>query len=225
MKQHVFAPGCALAIYRPHVVYRLLERLRDRFGDVDLSLACCHHTPQSVVGKRVINVCPGCDRRYRENYKQPDTVSLWEVLAESGDFIFPDHGGKRMTIIDACPTRDQTRVHAAVRTLAERMGIEIVEPLRTREESTCCGDSFYGDVSKEKVLNAMRAKARSMPEDDVLVYCVSCSKSMFNGGLSPYYLVDLLFDEATTPGTLDPDEWHAELDEFMETHTGEEGTR
>jgi len=130
-----------------------------------------------------------------------------------------------MTISDACPTRDQARVQDAVWALAGRMGIEVVEPARTREQSTCCGDSFYGEIPKEKVLSAMRAKARTMPEAEVVVYCVSCAKSMFNGGLRPRYLVDLLFDEETVPGTLDPDVWHAELNEFMETHTGEEGPR
>ena len=99
------------------------------------------------------------------------------------------------------------------------MNITVVEPERTRQQGTCCGDTFYGALPVEEVLAQMRTRAASIPADDVIVYCVSCSKSMFNGGKRPRYLVDLLFAEATLPGTCHPDEWHKELDEFIATHT------
>jgi Fe-S oxidoreductase len=218
MMKHLFAPGCALVLYKNRLVERLLEYLRSRYGDMDLLLTCCRHTPQTVIGTCVINVCPGCDRRYRQNYTDPSTVSLWEILADRDDFPFPDYKLKPMTIIDACPTRDQARVHNAVRTLAQRMNIVVVEPERTREQSTCCGDAFYGKLSTQEVLAQMKAKAATMPVNDVIVYCVSCSKSMFNGGKRPRYMIDLLFDEETVPKTYDPDVWHKELDAFIEFH-------
>jgi hypothetical protein len=31
-------------------------------------------------------------------------------------------------------------------------------------------------------------------------------------------MVDLLFNEETVPGTFEPDEWHAELDEYIQNH-------
>jgi hypothetical protein len=225
VSRYLFAPGCALVLYKEHLVFRLLTYLRGRYGDVGLLLDCCRHTPEVAVGRTVINVCPGCDRRYRENYESPSTVSLWEVLAGSGDFDFPDYAGAAMTVLDACPTRDQARVHDAIRRLAERMNIRVEEPERTRERSTCCGDTFYGQLPTEQVLRQMSAKASSMPLDDVIVYCVSCSKSMFNGGRRPRYMVDLVFGEDTVPGTCDPDAWHAELDRFIEAHGAEESDR
>lgn len=51
-----------------------------------------------------------------------------------------------------------------------------------------------------------------------IVYCVSCSKSMFIGGKKPHYLIDLLFGEETVPKTFEPDEWHRELDEYIDAH-------
>ncbi len=57
-----------------------------------------------------------------------------------------------------------------------------------------------------------------MPMDDVVVYCISCIKSVYNGGKKPRYLIDLLFDEETVPGTYQPDEWHKELKEYIELH-------
>ena len=57
-----------------------------------------------------------------------------------------------------------------------------------------------------------------MPADDVVVYCVSCSKAVFVGGKSPRYLIDLLFAEETLPKTYEPDEWHDELKIYIENH-------
>jgi hypothetical protein len=64
----------------------------------------------------------------------------------------------------------------------------------------------------------MKEKAVEMPLDDIIVYCVSCSKSMFIGGKRPRYLVDLLFAEDTIPKTYNPDQWHKELDDFIDSH-------
>ena len=183
-------------------------------------LTCCRHTPPLAPGTRVINVCPGCDRRYREDYDRPSTISLWELLLETDGFVFPDYGGQAMTIIDACPTRDQDRIHDAVRGLAAKMNIRIVEPARTRRQSTCCGDVLFGHAPAAEVVQQMQAKAAEMPLDDIVVYCVSCAKAMFVGGRRPRYLVDLLFGEETVPQTIEPEAWHGELEAFVETHRG-----
>ena len=216
--QKLFAPGCGLILYKPHLVNKLHKFLNQHYGTKDLLLTCCRHTPQIAHNTQIINICPGCDRRYRENYETPSTISLWELLAESDVFDFPDYRSQKMTIIDACPTRDQDRIHNAVRDLAEKMKITIIEPASTKRKSTCCGDTFYGNLPRDQVINKMKEKAAEMPEKDILVYCVSCCKSMFIGGKRPRYIIDLLFEEETIPKTYDPDQWHAELDEFIESH-------
>lgn len=218
MKKYLFAPGCALILYKPHLAGKIHKYLNRFYGDVELLLTCCRHTPRIPPGTQVINICPGCDRRYRENYIRPSTISLWELLLESDSFVFPDYKSQQMTILDACPTRDQDRVHNAVRALTEKMNISVVEPTKTKRKSTCCGDTFFGTLPTEQVIGKMKAKAEEMPEEDIIVYCVSCAKSMFIGEKRPKYLVDLLFAENTVPKTYDPDQWHKELDEFIETH-------
>lgn len=216
--KYIFAPGCALYLYKPHLVERLHDFLNADYGAMDQLATCCRHTPEIQAATTVINICPGCDRRYRENYENPSTVSLWELLADSETFPFPDYRSQEMTVIDACPSRNQERVHRAVRAVAERMNISIIEPEKTGTKSTCCGDTFFGNLPTDKVIEQMKAKAAEMPVDDILVYCVSCSKSMFIGGRRPRYMVDLLFEEETEPQTTDPDEWHAQLDEFIDAH-------
>lgn len=214
----MFAPGCALVLYKPDLAERIHNMLNQNLEPMDRLLTCCKNEPVLEPGTEVINICPGCDKRYRLNYETSSTISLWEILAQCDWFEFPDYKGQAMSIIDACPTRDQERVHDAVRRLAEWMNIRIIEPEKTRTKSTCCGDTFYGELPTEKVREQMKKRTAEMPVDDVIVYCVSCTKSVFIGGKRPHYLVDLLFGEPTLPQTLDPDEWHAELEAFIEAH-------
>ena len=214
----VYAPGCALMLYKPHLAERVLAHLNANDAVVASLLTCCRHESNLEPGSVVINTCAGCDRRYRELYEGVSTISLWEVLAAGDTFDFPDYHGAEMAIHDACPTRTEARVHVAVRTLLDRMNIVVVEPKSTRTHAVCCGDSFLGELPVDRVKDLMAKRADSIPREDVVVYCVSCVKAMHIGGKRPRYLVDLLFAEDTTPDVFEPTAWHALLDEFIATH-------
>jgi Fe-S oxidoreductase len=214
----VFAPGCALLLHKPRLAESLRVFLNREAECIPEHLTCCHHEPGLSPGTQIINVCAGCDRRYRELYAGITTLSLWEILADSEIFPFPDYGGQSMSILDACPTRTEERVHRSVRALLARMNIQVVEPKHTGTRGTCCGDSFYGTLSAELVKGQMRKRASEMPCEDVVVYCVSCVKAMHIGGKRPRYLVDLLFGEGTPIGTFEPDLWHGELQTFIDAH-------
>jgi Fe-S oxidoreductase len=217
MKQ-VYAPGCAFMIYKPELAKKVLELLKETLGDIPEHLICCRHEPKLESGTQIINTCAGCDRRYRELYDGISTISLWEILAESNTFTFPNYKGMKMSIHDACPTRTEEGVHSAIRRLLERMNIEIIEPKNTRTKATCCGDSFYGILPIGLVKEQMKKRSSEMPCDDVVVYCISCIKAMHMGGKRPRYIVDLLFGEETEIGTFEPEEWHHELLRFIDEH-------
>jgi Fe-S oxidoreductase len=214
----VFAPGCALMLYKPELAKKLHLLLNEHFGELYELEICCHHDPHFGMETKVINVCPGCDKRFANDYDRSSTISLWEILAESDFFTFPDYSGRPMTILDACPTRDQERVHTAIRKLLQKMNISLTEPDKTKTASVCCGDSFYGLIPTEKVKKLMKKRTSEMPAEDVVVYCVSCIKSIYIGGKKPHYLVDLLFNENTLPKTFEPDDWHRELDNYILVH-------
>ncbi|MCK9422685.1 MAG: (Fe-S)-binding protein [Bacteroidales bacterium] len=218
MIDRVFVPGCALMLYKPELAEKLHLILNENLGEMDRLMICCHHNPQLTAKTEVINICPGCDKRFGNDYENTSTISLWEIIAENDFFNFPDYKGRSMSIMDACPTRDQERVHKAVRILLNKMNITLVEPRNTGKKSTCCGDSYYGVIPTEKVKEQMIKRTSEMPREDVVVYCVSCIKSVFNGGKKPQYLIDLLFANETIPGTFEPDEWHKILDNYKDQH-------
>ena len=217
MKQ-VYAPGCALLIYKPELSQKMLEFLNKGLNNIPEHLVCCRHKPNLANGTQVINTCAGCDRRYRELYEGISTVSLWEILAESKTFPFPDYNGAEMSIHDACPTRSEERVHLAIRKLLEKMNIKIIEPKNTGTKAVCCGDSFYGTLPVEQVKEQMKRRAAEMPCDNVVVYCVSCIKAMHIGGKKPRYILDLLWGETTGIGIYEPDAWHDQLQNFIDIH-------
>ena len=213
MKQ-VYSPGCALLLYKPRLSEKIHNFLNSHVQQMEILSICCRLHPDIEAGTQVINTCPGCNRRYKNNYTESTTVSFWKIMAESDDFPFPDYKGETMTILDACPTRNEPKVQDAIRTLLYRMNIEVIEPEKTRKTGACCGDSYYGKRPVEIVKEQMKSRANEMPVEDVVVYCVSCVKSMYLGGKKPRYLVDLLFSESTDPQIYEPDAWHEELDAF-----------
>jgi hypothetical protein len=217
MKQ-VFAPGCALMLYKPELAERMHRILERNLGQMDIWMRCCVKDPAFAAKTEVINICPGCDKRFRKDYVNSSTVSLWEILARRDFFPFPDYGGKVMSIIDACPTRHRPQVHEAVRALLWKMNIALKEPKATRAKGKCCGDIYWGELPVDEVKGRMKERAAEMPAEDVVVYCVSCAKAMFVGGRKPRHMIDLLFGEETVPKTFQPDEWHKELDEYIEAH-------
>ena len=214
----VFAPGCALMLYKPELADKLLLILDENLGGVELLLTCCQHDPQIKENTKVINVCPGCDKRFAKDYAGVSTISLWEIIAETDFFNFPNYHGSKMSIIDACPTREKASVQDAIRILLTKMNISLVEPAKTRSKSTCCGDGFYGEIPVDQVKKQMIKRISEMPEENVVVYCVSCVKAVFIGGKHPQYMIDLLFDDETVRKTYEPDEWHAELRTYIEAH-------
>ncbi len=214
----VFAPGCALMLYKPELAAKIHQKLQEKLGKMEMLMTCCQRDPLFAANSRVINVCPGCDKRFRHDYWNITTVSLWELLAKKDFLPLPDYSREQMSIIDACPTRDQTGVLNAVRTVISKMNIRLVEPKDTKTKSTCCGDSYYGIIPVENVKELMIQRTSEMPVDEVVVYCVSCIKAVFNGGKKPRYLIDLVFEEDTLPKTVDPDAWHQELREYIDKH-------
>jgi Fe-S oxidoreductase len=216
--RQVYAPGCALMIYKPSLAEKVLEFLNKDLDVISEHLTCCRHEPNLERSTQVINTCAGCDRRYRELYDGISTISLWEILVESKTFEFPDYKGVEMSIHDACPTRTEERVHSAIRKLLERMNIKIIEPGNAGSKAICCGDSLYGTLPVERVKEQMKKRSKEMPCDNVVVYCVSCIKAMHIGGKKPRYMVDLLVGEETVIGEFEPKAWHDELERFIDQH-------
>lgn len=218
MNNCYFNPGCALSIYKPHAEHVILELLNKHFGSVKMHNICCHHNPQLHKGATIINNCAGCDRRFRSLYEGIQTISLWEVLDSIESLPFPDYSGMTVSVHDSCSYRPKPQVHKAVRSILNKMNIEIIESEFSGTKSICCGDDFYPSLSIEKVKELQKKRAAQMPCQDVVVYCVSCIKSMTIGEKTAHHMVDLLLNENTEPQELRIDVYHDTLNKYIELH-------
>ncbi len=176
MEKMYFNPGCALSIYEPEVEKKILNFLNKNYGEVKLHKICCHHNPQLESGSLIINICAGCDRRFRSLYEGISTISLWKILDGSNTFLFPDYKGLKMSVHDACHVREKPQVHQAVRNLLRKMNIDVIETELNGTRSICCGDSLFPKLPLEQIQLQMKKRADSMPCDEGCVYCVSCIK-------------------------------------------------
>jgi len=215
MKQ-IYSPGCALLLYKPDYLEKVKTHLGKDSSGVTTHTICCKYEPKLPNGSVIINTCAGCDKRFGTLYEGISTVSLWEILANSSTFQFPDYNGLQMTVHDACPIRGKPQVHNAIRMLLKKMNIEIIEAVDNKENSICCGDSFYPELSVDEIHKQMKKRADSMPCENVCVYCVSCIKAMHIGGKNPRYILDLLFNQPTDAQVYDTIEWHEMLKKFIE---------
>ena len=139
-----FNPGCALNLYRPENAERIFAYLQANFPKVRMHDICCLHNPQLPAGSVIVNICAGCDQRFRSLYDGISTVSLWELIDEVGNFPFPDYHGMNVSIHDPCPVRDKPAVHMAVRSLLHKMNITIVEAERAGTASIYSDRLFPG---------------------------------------------------------------------------------
>lgn len=205
-------------LYRPENVEALFRYLQSHYPQIRMHDICCRHDPQLPKGSVIVNICAGCDRRFRTLYDGISTISLWEIMDELADFPFPDYHGMKVSIHDPCPVRTVPAVHKAVRGLLQKMDLDVIEAEKSGTRSVCCGDSLYPSQDMGKIHAAMRARADSMPCEKVVVYCVSCIKAMAIGGKVPCHLTDLLLNKPTDPQGCDVQKWHAELDAYIAAH-------
>ena len=218
MKQ-VYAPGCALLIYKPHLAAKVLAHLdgRDRRARraPDLLPPRARTRTRDARHQHLSRLRPALSRALRRHL---DDLALGTARRE------------RPLPLPRLPRRpdgDPGRLPDAHRDARARRGAPAA-PADERDasssrgpratESICCGDSFHGELPDERVKQLMAKRADAMPADDVVVYCVSCVKAMHIGGKRPRYLVDLLFAEETHAGIFEPAAWHAMLDEFIAAH-------
>lgn len=197
-----YSPGCGVLEYMPDLAKRVEEFLKKE-GKIEGSyLPCCLNKPEFEETTMIINTCPGCDKRFRNRYDNTETITLWEVLLDC-DFDYPDYGGIEMSIHDSCDTKLQPQILNAVREIAKRMNIKVIEPeVYTRENARCCGESYTGGkLAPEEIIEKTKERCSDFPRKDVIVYCIGCAGFLQYGGVKTHHLLALIFNGATTVPT------------------------
>lgn len=221
---YVFFPGCQLSASAPDHVEKTYGYLMEKLaGGVGLMLRCCGAPAdwcgrtelfnaglqdikeqwQQMGSPKLILACSTCYQMFKQYLPEVDIVSLWELFDRMG---LPEVDIQRqpgvVAVHDACTTRHENHIHASVRNILQKLGINIEELPTSRETTVCCG---YGGL----MLFANRDLARDTVKRridessaDYVAYCAMCRDNFAAGGKKTYHLLDFIYGEADAASPL-----------------------
>ena len=215
--KYVFFPGCQLAGARPGQVADVYDFLcKGLRGGVGVYLSCCgipahwagekelfaRHTGQmrerlAALGHpTVIAACPSCLNVFKEYLPEVEVTSLWEVLdgmelvswVRARENTVPD----TLLIHDPCAARHNTAWQDAVRSLAQKCGLTVLEPKHSRETTACCGHGGNQWCADHEAARAMARKRAGDLGGPSLASCIMCRENLASQGLPTWHLLDIL---------------------------------
>lgn len=215
-KSHiVFFPGCSLMSLGEDAVMALYNILLQKHPDMSLSGFCCGKPSKHIwQGKKfkkrsafikenhdgiIYTACPNCFKTLGDEGLK--VKSIWPGIDE----YFPKeklgiHAGKVMMIHDPCTARTSTEDHEAVRSIMNKLGIEVLEFENNRDKTICCGKiNMTMALNAEKGMKILEKRASQCKCPDVVSYCASCVHSFGLANKNGIHVSELLISKKSKP--------------------------
>lgn len=215
----IYFPSCKFTAKYPKLSKAVKNYMKERFCAE--TAGCCRPILNKVTNEdTLIYVCNTCATFFKESTSAKKIVSLWELILEDQDFVYPDYEGCVMTVQDCWRTYDDRGEQDAVREVLRRMNIQIIELKENFEKTRFCGYSLYEPLpprydelapkrlgreaeglfashtqgEKEQL---MKEYCKQFTTEDVVCYCVACVNGINLGGRNGIHLAQLLFPDTT----------------------------
>ncbi len=208
----VFFPGCGLPGTRPEQTMKTFARLQRSMPKVGIVLDCCTK-PSHDLGKEkyfhamfgemkqfllkhgiktILVACPNCDKVFRDYGPEFETSSIYELLAAS-DLPKAADISETVNVHDPCVARFSSSVQDAVRSLVEKIGLNLVETEHSRDTTLCCGEGgAVGAVAPELAAGWTKKRTEEATASRTVTYCSGCAG--FIGKQGPTnHILDLIF--------------------------------
>ena len=211
--RYVFFPGCQASAIAPETVKAAYLDLCERLdGGVALMLGCCGAicdwagryemqestrefllTEFSRLGNPIIIAgCPSCRKELREAVGG-EIIGIWDVLEKIG---LPE-GAKGLdrpaAVHDACGARGDPETQQAVRDLAAKLGVTLVETEYSGDRSPCCGYGGLAAYANPEVANEITQKALERSNAPYISYCMACRDRFARQGRESRHLLELVY--------------------------------
>lgn len=209
--KYLFFPGCQLGASDPGYVTESYRMLLKQEPDTALICRCCgapavwagDEESQNEVFDQfrnqweffrrpvVIFACPTCKATFKSYLPEIPGIYLYELLANAG---VGGNSQKRLTpgaVFDPCGARDDHKVQAAVRKLAETAGFELIPLAYEGGRTNCCG--FGGNsriVAPGKANDAAERRIAQRPEV-FITYCANCRDIFAEHGKEALHILDI----------------------------------
>ncbi len=211
--RYVFFPGCQAAAIAPATVKAAYSDLCERLpGGVALMLGCCGAicdwagryemqdqtrefllTELAKLGNPVIVAgCPTCRKELAESVGG-EVVGIWDVLEEIG---LPEGAkglGRPAALHDACGARGDAHTQAAIRSLAAKLGTELVETPYSGDSSPCCGYGGLTAYANREVAHEMSEKCLERSDAPYISYCMACRDRFAREGRESRHILELVY--------------------------------
>jgi uncharacterized membrane protein YdjX (TVP38/TMEM64 family)/Fe-S oxidoreductase len=216
----VFFPGCTLPGTRPDKTYALYQELKSRIPSLGVVLDCCtkisHDLGRESIFRamfeemksyllekgvqHVLVACPNCHKVFSNYGGKLQVRTVYEILAENSA-----HPDRRLSgvvrIHDPCTVRFEDKVHAALRKLVRKKGLEIEEMVHSGKKTLCCGEGgavgYLAPAFSEKWGEIRKTEAE---QDKIITCCAGCA-GYLNRKTPTSHVLDLLYEpEAAMAG-------------------------
>ena len=211
--KYVFFPGCQAVAVAPETVKAAYLDLCERLeGGVALMLGCCgaicdwagRYEMQagtsefllqefSNLGDPVIIAGrPTCKKELAESVGG-EIIGIWDVLEEIG---LPEgaHGLDRPAALhDACGARGDAPTQEAIRDLARKLGVTLVETEYSGDRAPCCGYGGLTAYANPEVAAEITQKALERSDAPFLSYCMACRDRFARQGRESRHILELVY--------------------------------
>lgn len=239
MSNAYYIASCVFTAQFPELSFRIQEYIKNRFSMP--VIRCCvpkyklqefeEKMPQGVLrdawrslpdsalfqpGDTVYSLCHNCSNIIEEMHPDVNVKSLWELIAEDKDFLFPDHTGMKVTIQDCWRARERRGEQDAVRDILGKMNMVYLEAAQNHEHTRYCGSSLFRPQparnpkvaprhygmeaeglfiphTEEEQVRLMKEYCNTLETGTVICYCHYCLEGLIQGGKDGRHIAQLLF--------------------------------
>ena len=211
--KYVFFPGCQASAIAPATVRAAYEDLCARLpGGVALMLGCCgaicdwagryemqENTREFLLNELaklgnpvIIAGCPTCRKELRDSVGG-EIVGIWDVLEQIGLPAGAKGLDRPAALHDSCGARGDAHTQQAIRDLAERLGVTLVETAYSGDRSPCCGYGGLTAYANREVAHEMSEKCLERSDAPYISYCMACRDRFAREGRESRHILELVY--------------------------------
>ncbi len=216
MARKIYYPSCRLKATLPEAAQAASDYMLNSQGAV-LGNCCRDEAPKTQPDDTAVYNCNTCAILLSEWSNAQGLISIYELIDADSSFVFPDYKGREMAVQDCWRSHKRPDMHRAIRSLASKMNITVVELQERGENSVFCGETtmkplplhyvtyapkWFGadlpewackELPEDVRESKMRAHADSIPTSDVICNCLGCISGIAKGGKKPHHILELVF--------------------------------
>ena len=211
--RYVFFPGCQAAAIAPATVRAAyLDLCRRLEGGIALILGCCgaicdwagryelydqtaaflDNALAQLGNPKIIAGCPTCKKEL-SSHPGLEIAGIWEILEQIGLPEKAHPPARPVALHDACGARGDPKTQRSIRTLAQKLGCQVVDTPYSGDQSPCCGYGGLTQYTNREVAKKMTEACLERSDLPYLSYCMACRDRFAREGRESMHLLELVY--------------------------------